>query len=637
VTFGLRSRVTIIAAAVFVAAITAIVLTSGHYFGTVLTRAQISRAQSVAQGLALQMERILALGLSVRELRGFEQQCIETVRAHEGVAYAMIVAPDGEILFHSDREQMHTRLPPGPLSQAIAADVGSTDDRRLGLKFALSPARDPSTEVRAISVIAYPQAIINSARNEMMQNTLAVGAVVAALGLMLLYAALSRYVNKPLDEVVQAIEQLRSGETADAIRLPAAGSRELAIMVHGFNGMLDRVAARERELVAAKEAAETANRTKSEFLAMMSHELRTPMNAVLGMAELLSSTPLTERQTRYLRSINAGSSALLRILDDILNFTRAEMGELTIQHAPFALPRLVEKSVALLQETADEKGLAVAVHIDPAVPAVVIGDAGRTRQILVNLLGNALKFTDKGTVTVRVGPAGVDRIRFSVTDTGIGIDPAFRKNLYRAFSQEDTGYARKYGGTGLGLAIVKRLCDAMEGSIDMESTPGKGSTFHFELPLPAALVEARPGDNAPAAMPQGVSAATPPEPGKKRVLVVEDNRLNQDLVVGYLEESAYEITLAINGVKGVEMFQRERFDVVLMDWQMPEMDGLEATRRIREIEQARGGNRTPIVAVTAHAMSGDREACLAAGMDDYLVKPYSHASLLHTLDRWTRS
>lgn len=419
-TFGLRSKVTIIAAAVFVAAITAIVLTSGHYFGTVLTKAQISRAQSLSQGLALQMERILALGLSVRELRGFEQQCVETVRAHEGVAYAMIVAPDGAILFHSDREQMHTRLPPGPLLQAIAADAASTDDRRLGLKFALSPVRDPSTEVRAISVVAYPQTIINSARNEMMQITLGVGAVVAALGLMLLYAALSRYVNKPLDEVVQAIERLRSGETADAIPLPTAGSRELAIMVHGFNGMLDRVAARERELVAAKEAAETATRTKSGFLAMMSHELRTPMNAVLGMAELLNSTSLTERQTRYLRNIIAGSSALLRILDDILNFTRVEMGELTIQHAPFALPRLVEKSVALFQETAAEKGLEVAVHIDPAVPAVVIGDAGRTRQILVNLLGNALKFTDKGTVTVRVGPAGVDRVRFSVTDTGIG-------------------------------------------------------------------------------------------------------------------------------------------------------------------------------------------------------------------------
>ena len=638
-TFGLRTKVTIIAAAVFVAAITAIVLTSGHYFGTVLTKAQISRAQSVSQGLALQMERILALGLSVRELRGFEQQCVETVRAHEGVEYAMIVSPDGEILFHSDREQMHTRLAPGPLSQAIAADVGSVDDRSLGLKFALSPARDPSTEVRAISVIAYPQSIINSARNEMMQITLGVGVVVAALGLILLYAALSRYVNKPLDEVVQAIERLRSGETADAIRLPAAGSRELAIMVHGFNGMLDRVAARERELLAAKEAAETANRTKSEFLAMMSHELRTPMNAVLGMAELLNSTPLTERQSRYLRNINAGSSALLRILDDILNFTRVEMGELTIQHAPFALPRLVEKAVALLQETADEKGLAVKVHIDAAVPTVVIGDAGRTRQILVNLLGNALKFTDKGTVTVRVGPAGEDRVRFSVTDTGIGIDPAFRKNLYRAFSQEDTGYARKYGGTGLGLAIVKRLCDAMEGSIDMESNPGKGSTFHFELPLPAALAEARPDGNptvAPAAVPQDEPAATLPQPGKKRVLVVEDNRLNQDLVIGYLEESVYEITLAANGLKGVEMFQRERFDVVLMDWQMPEMDGLEATRRIREIEQERSSQRTPIIAVTAHAMSGDREACLAAGMDDYLVKPYSHTSLLHTLDRWTR-
>jgi len=493
-------------------------------------------------------------------------------------------------------------------------------------------------------VVAYPQSVIDDARNEMMRTTLAVGAVVALAGLLLLSGALVHYVNRPLSEVVDAIERFRSGEPADALRLPTAGGTELAIMVHGFNGLLDRIAARERELVSARDSAESANRAKSEFLAMMSHELRTPMNAVLGMAELLGNTKLTERQLRYLGSIKAGSASLLRVLDDILNFTRLERGELAILREPFALRRLLERTVALSHDTAQAKRLTLDLDIDAAVPAFVIGDNARTRQILVNLLGNAVKFTQQGGVTLRVARAGADRIRFSVIDTGIGIDPAFRTNLFHAFAQQDAGYARRYGGTGLGLALVKRLVDAMEGSIEMESTPGKGSTFSFELPLPEAF--AAPTAELQLAQPHVATASAPqPAPNavapaaaraKKRVLVVEDNLLNQELVLGYLEDTDYEVTLAGDGRKGVEAFEREQFDIVLMDWQMPEMDGLEATRRIREIESTRGVCRTPIVAVTAHAMTSDREACLAAGMDDYLVKPYSLDALMQALNTWTQ-
>ena len=475
---------------------------------------------------------------------------------------------------------------------------------------------------------------------QMTWANLVAGAVIAFVGLAVLYHALSRYVSQPLEQMVRSIERFSSGAPGQALRVPAAGGSELEIMVRGFNGLLDRIAARERELVAAKEAAEAANRTKSEFLAMMSHELRTPMNAVLGMAELLGNTQLTARQQRFLDNIKSGSQSLLHILDDILNFARVEMGELTVQHAPFALPRMVEKTVALLQETARGRGLALDVQLDAALPAIVIGDAGRTRQILINLLANSLKFTERGGVTVRVAPSLGTRIRFTVSDTGIGIAPSFRGSLYRAFTQEDSGYARRYGGTGLGLAIVKRLCDAMEGSIDMESTPGKGSTFWFELPLAVAAEDTHDArataarePAAPAALP--AMPAGPLQASRKRVLVVEDNRLNQELVVGYLEDSAFEVTLATDGRIGVDLYGRERFDVVLMDWQMPEMDGIEATRAIRELERVRGSKRTPVIAMTAHAMPGDREACLAAGMDDYLVKPYSLHELLGTLRRWT--
>ena len=643
-TFGLRGKVMIIAAAVLLAAIGALVATSGYYFGGALAKAQLSRAQSVSQGLAFQMERILALGLDAHDLKGFEQQCTEAVHANEGVAYTMVVSTSGAILFHSDASQMRQQLPSGRLLNAILAELSAAEDARIGMRYSLAPARDRSAEVRAMIVVAYPQSVIDDARNEMMRTTLAVGAVVALAGLLLLSGALVHYVNRPLSEVVHAIERFRTGEPADALRVPDAGGTELAIMVHGFNGLLDRIAARERELVSARDSAESANRAKSEFLAMMSHELRTPMNAVLGMAELLGNTKLTERQLRYLGSIKAGSASLLRVLDDILNFTRLERGELVILREPFALRRLLERTVALSHDAAQAKRLTLDLEIDSAVPTFVIGDNARTRQILVNLLGNAVKFTQQGGVTLRVARTGADRIRFSVIDTGIGIDPAFRTNLFHAFAQQDAGYTRKYGGTGLGLALVKRLVDAMEGSIEMESTPGKGSTFSFELPLPEAF--AAPSAELQSAQPQ-VAAASVPQPApnavapaaaraKRRVLVVEDNLLNQELVLGYLEDTDYAVTLADDGRKGVEAFEGEQFDVVLMDWQMPEMDGLEATRRIREIESTRGMRRTPIVAVTAHAMTSDREACLAAGMDEYLVKPYSLDALMQALNTWTQ-
>lgn len=480
--------------------------------------------------------------------------------------------------------------------------------------------------------------VIESASAGMMRTLLATGALVALAGLLLLFAALARYVNRPLNEIVSAIERIRTGERADSLPAQHAGGTELAIIVDAFNDLLGRAAMLERELVAAGQAAEKANGTGSDFLSMMSHELRTPMHAVLGMAELLSYTTLSERQSRYVESINSAGASLLRVLDEILTFTRIEKGELSILHRPFALPRLVEETVALFHEGARSKGLTLEVQVDPAVPGFVTGDAGRTRQILLSLLGNAVKFTHHGGVSLHVVRGSGDRIRFSITDTGIGIDPAFQKQLYRAFSQQDTGYTRRYGGLGLGLAIAKRLCDAMQGSIDMESVAGKGTTFWFELPLPAVPAAAH-GQQAPAGLRDAQAAPlspppVAPAPGKLRVLVVEDNRLNQELVVGYLADSEYQVTLANDGREGVEKFEHERFDVVLMDWQMPEMDGLEATRRIREFERNRGLRRTPIIAITAHAAASDREACIAAGMDDYLVKPYSFDALLRALRRW---
>jgi signal transduction histidine kinase/ActR/RegA family two-component response regulator len=640
---GLRGKVLIIAAVVLVAVTAALVATSSRYFGDALARAQLSRAQSVAQGLAFQIERILALGLDARHLKGFEQQCVEAVDANEGLAFAMVVSPDGEVLFHSDAARMHKPLPAGPLREALGAGTGAVDDAAQGLHFALASAHDRSTEVRAVVVIASPRTAIDAARNAMLRTLVWVGAAVAVVGLLLMTGALSRFVIGPLDEVVAAIERLGPQGGTRALPLPTLASTELTILVQGFNGLLGRLAAHERELVAAKDAAEAANRAKTHFLAMMSHELRTPMNAALGMAELLATTPLNDRQRRYLESMKTGSASLLATLDDILNYTRLEMGDLMLRQAPFALPRLVERTVAQLRESARSKGVSLGASIEAGVPAFVLGDEGRIRRVLLSLVGNAIKFTERGGVQVRVASTGGDRIRIAVTDTGIGVDPGFRQQLFGAFTQQDTGYARRYGGSGLGLAIAKRLCEAMEGSIDMEPNSEDGSTFWFELPLPAVegQFDGDGGDAAMKAPPAGAAgadtqgAAAEARKPPIKVLVVEDNPLNQELVLGYLEETDYEVTLAGNGRAGVDGFGRARFDAVLMDWQMPEMDGIEATRLIRAMEQAHGLRRTPIIGVTAHAMPGDRDTCIAAGMDDYLVKPYTQDALLEMLARWT--